>query len=72
MEVTMNEDEEKRLLEGYQRLSPRNRHIALAQIIAGAEMEEIARKIAQGQISHGPSDPVYTLPGAGPVMGAQA
>jgi hypothetical protein len=43
----MNEDEEKRLLEGYRRLSPRNRHIALAQIMAGADMEENARRIAR-------------------------
>jgi hypothetical protein len=47
MEVCMNDEEEKRLLDGYRRLSPRNRHVALAQIMAGAEMEENARRIVQ-------------------------
>jgi hypothetical protein len=39
----MNDDEEK-LLEGFRRLSPSNRYIALAQIIAGAGFEESARR----------------------------
>jgi hypothetical protein len=42
----MNE-EEKRLLEGYKRLSRRSQLLALAQITYGAEMEENARRIAQ-------------------------
>jgi hypothetical protein len=43
MEVPMNE-EEKRLLENFRRLSPSNKHIALAQIIAGAEFEANVRR----------------------------
>jgi hypothetical protein len=43
----MNE-EEKRLLDGFSRLSQYNKHIALAQITYAAEFEEIARRIARG------------------------
>lgn len=46
----MNEDEEKRLLESYRQLSPRNQHIALAQILAGAEMEKNARRMIRNAI----------------------
>jgi hypothetical protein len=49
----MNE-EEKRLLEGYQKLSRRSQLLALAVIMGGAEMEENARKIAQGKAASGP------------------
>jgi hypothetical protein len=86
MEVFMDE-EEKRLLDGYKRLSPRSRYIALAQIIAGVEMEENARRMAEAAYKKdsraGPDaplfngrgllkdEPSYALPEAGPVMGAQ-
>jgi hypothetical protein len=43
-------EEEKGLLDGYRRLSPRSRYVALAQIIAGAEMEENARRMIQHAI----------------------
>jgi hypothetical protein len=69
------DEEEKKLLEGFNRLCPSNRHIALAQIIAAAEMEENARKIARKrQSGRGGrlSDPSYVLMGPGPVMEAQA
>jgi hypothetical protein len=59
----MNEDEEKRLLEGYRKLSPRSRYIALAQIIAGAEMEESARRIGQ-EVAARPDMPLFN--GTGP------
>jgi DNA repair ATPase RecN len=60
------DEEEKRLLDGYKRLSPRSRYIALAQIIAGVEMEENARRMAEAALKevppfrpeHGSSAPV--------------
>lgn len=60
----MNDEEEKKLLEGYRKLSPRNRYAALAQIIAGAEMEENARKI--GRETAGPYVPPLNGTGAAP------
>ena len=66
----MNNEEEKRLLEGYRKLSPRSRYIALAQIVAGAEMEENARKL--GREAAGPDAPMFNGAGAVPVMEAQA
>jgi hypothetical protein len=49
----MNKEEERKLLEGYRRLSPISRHIALAQIMSGAEMEENARRMVQAAIEQG-------------------
>jgi hypothetical protein len=43
------DEEEKKLLESYNRLSRKSRLLALAQIIGQAEMEEIAREIARGK-----------------------
>ena len=61
----MNDEEEKKLLEGYRKLSPRNRHIALAQIMAGAEMEENARRIVRDGLV-GPDMPLFNGAGAAP------
>jgi hypothetical protein len=63
MEVLMDE-EEKRLLDSYSRLSRSNQLIALAQIIAGAEMEENARRIGQGTTK--PDAPLFNGTGAVP------
>ena len=45
------EKDEKRLLEGFRRLSKRSQFLVVAQVIAGAEMEENARKIALGGLA---------------------
>ena len=69
----MNE-EEKRLLDCYNRLSRYSQRIALAQIVFAAETEENARKLAQGA-SNGAGvlkSPSYALTELGPVMEAQA
>jgi hypothetical protein len=49
----MNE-EEKRILDAYNRLSRKNQLIALAVITGKAEMEENARRIARGLTAPGP------------------
>ena len=59
-------DEEK-LIEGYKLLSRRSQVIVLAQVIAGAEMEENARRIALGGLAA--ANPLYTNPHPAP-MGA--
>jgi hypothetical protein len=74
-EVFMNEEEEKKLLEGYRKLSPRSRYIALAQIIAGAEMEENARRLAREDARKGggfvgPDAPLFNGTGAVPGLAA--
>ena len=50
-------DEEKKLVEGYKKLSLRSQTIVLAQVIACAEMEENARRIALGGLAA--ADPLY-------------
>jgi hypothetical protein len=49
----MNE-EEKRLLDCFERLRPSNKLLFLAQITFAVEMEENARRIAQGLAAPGP------------------
>jgi len=51
-------DDEKRLLEGYKRLSPRSQYFVLAQVVAAAEMEENAQRIALGGLAV--ANPLYT------------
>jgi hypothetical protein len=69
MEILMDE-EEKRLLDGYKQLSPRSQYIALAQIIAGVEMEENARRMVEAALKQngfaGPDAPLFNGTGAVP------
>jgi hypothetical protein len=47
-------EEEKRLLDCFERLRPSNKLLFLAQITFAAEMEEHARRIARGLADSGP------------------
>jgi hypothetical protein len=40
MEVRMNDEEEKRLLESYRKLSPDSQRVAFAQIMARLDIEK--------------------------------
>ena len=46
----MKTEEEKLLTEGFRKLSSRSRYFALAQVLSAVEMEENARKIANGKL----------------------
>lgn len=48
--------DEKKLVDGFKRLSRRSQFFVITQVVAGVEMEENARRIAIGLA---PADPVY-------------